>query len=244
MTGRFSSAEFLAATLARLLAGSRTVAVGTSSPIPAAAALLANLASRQPMTVSLLGSSRTNPFTSGGVELFDFAAQGRLDSFVLGGGQIDGAGNVNLVGIGGYPTSRVRFPGCYGSAYLASLVPNLVLFREEHSHRVLVPQVDFISAAGRGPDGTYRPGGPTHLLTGRALFRFDRDRGGFTLLSVHPGETVASVREQTGFAFDTDPSVGETPPPDAAALVLLRGPVAAGLTELYPAFTQRLLKTV
>jgi len=243
MTGRFSSAEFLAAALARLLSGSRTVAVGTSSPIPAAAALLANLASRQPMTVSLLGSSRTNPFTSGGVELFDFAAQGRLDSFVLGGGQIDGAGNVNLVGIGDYPTSRVRFPGCYGSAYLASLVTNLILFREEHSPRVLVPAVDFISAAGSGPTGTHRPGGPTHLLTGRALFRFDRDRGGFTLLSVHPGETIDSIRAETDFAFDTAATVSETPPPDAAALVLLRGPVAAGLTELYPNFVHHVLKT-
>jgi len=243
MSGRFTPAEFLAATLARLLGGSRTVAVGTSSPIPAAAALLANLAARQPMTVSILGSARNNPFTSGGVELFDFAAQGRLDSFILGGGQIDGSANVNLVGIGDYPASRVRFPGSYGSAYLASLVPNLVLFREEHSPRVLVPTVDFISAAGSGPAGTYRPGGPTHLLTGRALFRFDRDRGCFTLLSVHPGETVLSIRAQTGFAFDSAPEVPETPPPDAAALVLLRGPVAAGLSDLYPHFVQRFLKT-
>ncbi len=32
----------------------------------------------------------------GGRELFDEAAQGRLDAFFLGGGQIDGDGNLNL----------------------------------------------------------------------------------------------------------------------------------------------------
>ncbi len=37
----FSKAEFLAAVLARAVAGSRTVGVGTNLPIPAAAALLA-----------------------------------------------------------------------------------------------------------------------------------------------------------------------------------------------------------
>ena len=48
-------------------------------------------------------------FTNGAVEVFDCAAQGRVDAFFLGGGQIDGAGNINLVGTGRYPdTDRSR----------------------------------------------------------------------------------------------------------------------------------------
>jgi hypothetical protein len=35
-------------------------------------------------------------------------------------------------------------PGSYGSAYLYFLVPRVFLFREEHSPRVLVDQVDFM----------------------------------------------------------------------------------------------------
>ncbi len=167
--------RFLAATLADAVAGSRTIAVGTNSPIPAAAALLAQR--RQPATVvSILGSTRHNPFTDGGRELFDFAAQGRLDSFFLGGGQIDGAGNVNLVQAG-----STRFPGSYGSAYLMALVPNIVLFREEHSPRVLVPRVEFISAAGQ----------PRRLVTGRAVFHFVEGR--FVLVSAHPGESADGI---------------------------------------------------
>lgn len=231
-----SKKEFLAAVLARLVDGSRTIAVGTNSPIPAAAALLAAKRSVKPMTVSIIGSRRHSLFTDGGRELFDFAAQGRLDSFFLGGGQIDGEANLNLVGVGGYPDSAVRFPGSYGSAYLYALVPNVVIFREEHTPRVLVPKVDFVSARGVGPAGCYRPGGPRHLLTGRALFRFSADPARFTLVSTHPGETVESIRAQTGFAFAVDPDLQPTPPPDEEDLVLLRGWVAGELTDVYPRF--------
>jgi glutaconate CoA-transferase subunit B len=234
----FTHEEFLAATLARLVSGSRTIAVGSNSPIPAAATFLAQELAAQPVAVSILGSARHNPFTDGGRELFDFAAQGRLDSFFLGGGQIDGNGNVNLVGIGGYPASPVRFPGCYGSAYLYSLVPNVILFREEHSPRVLVPSVDFVSAAGKSAG--FRPGGPTHLVTGRAVFRFVEDR--FVLASLHPGETLDGVRAATGFAFHTSPDLNTTPRPTPRELDILRGPVALGLADLYPRFVARAFK--
>ena len=237
-----ADAVLFAAALARLVAGSRTVAVGTNSPIPAAAALLARARAPQRMTVAILGSPRHTPFPDGGRELFDLAAQGRLDSFFLGGGEIDGLGNVNLVGTGGYLASAHRFPGCYGSAYLASLVPNLVLFREEHSPRVLVPSVAFASAAGSGPAGTHRPGGPRHLVTGRAVFRFEPARPGFTLVSLHAGETLESVRAATGFAFDTDPTLGETPAPDADERALLLGPIAEELRPIYPRFVARALR--
>ena len=96
MTGTATSAEFLAAVMARLFAGARTIAIGANSPIPAAAALLAQ-AHEPDMVVTILGSPRHNIFTNGGVEQFDFAAEGRLDCFVLGGVQIDGQANVNLV---------------------------------------------------------------------------------------------------------------------------------------------------
>ena len=107
-----------------------------------------------------LGSERHNPFTDGGVELFDCAAQGRIDAFFLGGGEIDGQANINLVGVGGYPHSRVRWPGSFGSAYLYFLVPRVILFREEHTPRVLVPKVEFISAPGTSPAQRLPPGRP------------------------------------------------------------------------------------
>ena len=138
--------ELLIGVLARLLEGAGHVAVGASSPIPGAAALLARALSDGAMRVTVLGSRRHNGFTDGGRELFDCAAQGRIDAFFLGGGQIDGEANINLVGTGDYPRVDVRFPGSFGSPYLYFLVPRVILFREEHSPRVLVPKVDFVSA--------------------------------------------------------------------------------------------------
>ena len=98
--------------------------------------------------MSLLQSRKHNFFTDGARELFDCAGQGRIDVFFLSGGQIDGAGNVNLVSTGDYAHPQVRFPGSFGSAYLYYVVPKVILFRTEHSRRTLVPKVDFISAPG------------------------------------------------------------------------------------------------
>ena len=134
-------------------------------------------------------ASATTPSPTASRELFDCAAQGRIDAFFLGGGQIDGGANINLVGVGGYPRSKVRWPGSFGSAYLYFLVPRVILFREEHSRRVLVPKVEFVSAPGTSPPNVYRPGGPYALVTGRAVFRFDPARARFLLQSVHPGQT-------------------------------------------------------
>lgn len=229
----------LIATLARMLEGLDHVAVGAASPIPGAAALLARERGGGRPRVSVLGSIHHNPFTDGGRELFDCAAQGRIDAFFLGGVQIDGAANINLVGVGGYPQTKARFPGSFGSAYLYHLVPRVILFRQEHSPRTLVPRVEFVSAAGSSPAHHYRPGGPYALVTGRCVFRFDRERGRFRLESLHAGETLESVREATGFAFDVAEDLGETPVPDAATMALIEGPVAEAVAETYPDFARR-----
>ncbi|MFN4308997.1 MAG: CoA-transferase [Ferrovibrio sp.] len=233
----YSRQELLIATIARLLAGCRLVATGASSPIPGAGALLARAQSAGRMRVNVLGSIRNDFLCDGGVELFDLAGQGRLDAFFLGGGQIDGQANINLVGAGGaYPQTDVRWPGSFGSGYLYYLVPRVILFREEHTRRVLVPQVDFISAAGPTGEAIYRPGGPIGLLTNLCWFSFDRQRRRFTLESVHRGHSVEEVRDNTGFDFDCPDAVPETASPDAATLQLLRTRIAAEIAETYPRF--------
>jgi len=235
--------EILIATIARLLEGLRHVATGASSPIPGAAALLARHRSGGRLRISVLGSRKNAPFSNGGVELFDIAAQGRLDAFFLGGGEIDGEANINLVGTGDYPRTDVRFPGSFGSAYLYFLVPRVILFREEHTKRVMVPRVSFISAPGTSPEGVYRPGGPIGLLTGLCWFRFDRAKKRFTLESVHPGVGVDEVRAATGFDFDCPAAVPSTPAPDSETLALIRGPIGAEIAETYPAFAERMFGT-
>lgn len=234
-----SDEELLADVIANLIGTSRHVAVGNASPIPAAAAILARERGRGTPYVSLLQSRKHNFFTDGGRELFDCAAQGRIDVFFLSGGQIDGSGAVNLVSIGEHDSPKVRFPGSFGSAHLYFVVPKVILFRTEHSRRTLVPKVDFVSAPGISPDNVYRPGGPIALITNRCFFSFDRARGRFRLASVHPGHTVEEVVDNTGFDFDRPEEVPSTPLPSAETLRMMREVVAPQLAEVYPQFAAR-----
>ena len=228
--------ELSASVIADMLGGIRHVAVGMLSPVPGAGALLARQLSDHALRVSILGSREHNRWTNGGAELFDLAGRGGIDAFFLSGGQIDGQGNINLVGTGEYPSTGVRWSGSFGSAYLYFVVPRVILFRWEHSRRTLVKQVDFISAPGKSEAGVYRTGGPVALLTNLCLFTYDRVSGGFTLKSVHPGHSLEEVRDQTGFDFVCPDLVPVTPSPDDARLALIRGPVAEQIADIYPAF--------
>jgi glutaconate CoA-transferase subunit B len=223
--------ELLACVIARLIADARHVAVGAASPIPATACELLR-AKGSPIRVTRLHKRKGNPFTEGSRELFDLAGQGRIDYFFLGGAQIDGEANINLVRAEGR-----RFPGSFGSA-LMYFTCRTILFREEHSRRVLVPKVEFISAPGWSAAELQRPGGPVALLTGKALFRWQKEKRRFRLDSVHPGHTVDEVRQSTGFAFD-EQKVGETAGPAEDELALLRGTVASEIAGDYPEFARR-----
>ena len=92
--------ELLASVIARLIARSENeaphVAVGAASPIPATACELLRAQGRA-IRVTRLHKRKGNPFTEGSRELFDLAGQGRIDYFFLGGAQIDGEANINLV---------------------------------------------------------------------------------------------------------------------------------------------------
>ncbi len=233
--------ELLIAVIAGLLEGDGHIAAGVLSPIPGSAAILAQARSETPVKVSIIGS-RIAPYrTDGGVDFFDCAGQGRLDAFFLSGGQIDGHANINLLGVGKYPGTTARWSGSFGSAYLYFVVPKVILFREEHTRRTLVEQVDFISAPGSSPANVHRRGGPHALVTSRCLFMFDKARGGFRLESLHPGVTIEEVRDNTGFEFDCPDEVPQTAAPDADTLALIRGEIAGKIADPYPRFAGEVL---
>jgi len=233
------SEEVLIDVVLRLIGGAKHVAVGANSPIPAAAAFLAQLLSPDAPSVSLQQSSEHNLWTDGGRELFDSAGQGRIDVFFFSGAQIDGSGNINLNVIGDYAHPKARFPGAYGSAYLYFTVPRIILFRLEHSRRTLVDRVDFISAPGVSPPNVYRRGGPVALVTPLCHFSFDKTRARFRLESVHPGHSVEEVLDNTGFSFERPEPVPETPAPSPEVLSLLRSTVAPQIAAIYPKFAEK-----
>jgi glutaconate CoA-transferase subunit B len=235
--------ELLISQLSDLLVNDKHVAVGAASPIPGAAALLAKEEAKlinKRLRVTILHSNKYNNFTDGARELFDCAAQGRIDTFFLGGVQIDGQANINLVGTGSYPKIEKRFPGSFGSALMYFVVPQIILFREEHSPRTLVNQVDFVSAPGVSDENIYRPGGPKYLLTNRALFKFNKDLKKFSLLKLNQNQTIEDIKELTGFKFDISKNISDMLDPDTLRLKILRDKIAPMVSEFYPEFTNRI----
>ena len=235
--------ELLISQLSDLLVNDKHVAVGAASPIPGAAALLAKEEAKlvnKRLRVTILHSNKYNNFTDGARELFDCAAQGRIDTFFLGGVQIDGQANINLVGTGSYPKIEKRFPGSFGSALMYFVVPQIILFREEHSPRTLVDQVDFVSAPGVSDENIYRPGGPKYLLTNRALFKFNKDLKKFSLLKLNQNQTIQDIKELTGFKFDISENISDMLDPDTSRLKILRDKIAPMVSEFYPEFTNRI----
>ena len=237
----YSSEEFLISVIAGLLPEKGNAAVGAASPVPGSAVLLKREMTGGALRASLIQGTANNPFTDGGRELFDAAGQGRIDVFFLGGVQIDGQANLNLVGTGEYPALERRFPGSFGSPYMYFTVPNVILFRPEHTRRVFVEKVDFISAPGVSPPDVQRIGGPKALVTELCLMSFDRDKGRFRLESVHPGHSVEEVRDNTGFDFDVPDKVPTTAEPSGEMLGVLRSKIGREIAGTYPEFAERVL---
>lgn len=239
----FTAEEMMAVAISRQVRDGETVATGANSPIPAAGCLLATMLHAPRTRVIILGSRTHYPFT-GGKEFFDFAQRGQLDLFFLGGIQIDRHANLNLHVLGDYAQPERRFPGAFGSAVLYYVAKRVILFRTEHSRRLFVPKVDFITSPGLAPEDVRRPGGPSKVITPLAVLNFNRANGLLELESVHPGHTIEEVLAHTGFALPVLPNVGTTPPPTPEELAALRGPVLDIVGETYPQWADRARATL
>ena len=238
---KFNSQEFLINTIANLIEPSNTIAVGVLSPIPGSAALLSQqLSKKRRKKIFILGSNNPKFKTDHGVEIFDLAGQGRIDTFFLSGGQMDGTANINLTGIGPYPQQHTRWSGAFGSAYLYFLIPQVILFREKHDREVLVESVDFISTPGSSSKGTYRTGGPSHLVTNLCVFDFNRKEKQFYLRSIHPRHSLEEVLDNTGFNFRYSPNPSVTTTPSKEVLEILRTEVSSEISEVYPEFARKI----
>ena len=228
----------MAAVLAREVVDGEQAAVGTVSPIPASAVILAYLThapSRRPI---IINSDDWWPFSHGSKEFYEFAQKGRVDLFFLSAGQIDAAGNLNTIAIGDHDHPRLRLPGGAGSAMLYYLPRRIVVFRTDHSARIFVPRVDHVSSPGSSPPSVVRPGGPWKVVTPLCVFRFDRDAAALRLESLHPGVSLDDVRSRTGFPVEAQAGTPVTPEPTAEQLEILRTRVRPAVAPIYPLFAR------
>ncbi|GAC1614079.1 MAG: CoA transferase [Candidatus Dormibacteraceae bacterium] len=217
----YSPFELMSIVIARDVSDGENVGIGVNSPIPAAGVLLARRTHAPRINLRLRGVGQGVPFI-GSKEFFDLAQRGRLDLFFLSGVQIDVLGRINMHEVGGR-----RFPGAFGSAVLYPLARRVILFRTEHSPRVFVEEVEFVTAAGR----------PHLVVTPMAVMAPDSESGRLELVSWFPGETIESVRSATGFDLAVRLGAGPTPPPTAGELEVLRGPVQAEMAEAFPVWS-------
>jgi glutaconate CoA-transferase, subunit B len=153
--------ELMASVIAREIKNGETVAVGTFSPIPATAGILAKASHAPDSEIFIMGSKEWWPFSEGSNEFFHMAQRGRFDFFFLSGAQIDRMGNINLHAIGDYSRPKVRLPGGAGSSMLYYMVKKVILFKTDHTVKSFIEKVDFITSAGSSPPSVHRPGGCT-----------------------------------------------------------------------------------
>lgn len=162
--------------------------------------------------------------------MFDFFALylqgGWIDVGFLGGAQVDRYGNINSTVVGRYDAPRVRLPGSGGACEIATHAKRLVIM-VRHDRRHLPERVDFVTSPGHltgdgARDRAGMPGGgPAVVVTDLGVLDFD-ERGEMRLRSTHPGVSVETVLERTGWPLLVAPDVTEEPAPSADELRVLR----------------------
>jgi glutaconate CoA-transferase subunit B len=232
---RFSTQQLMIIATAREIRDGEVVFVGMRLPIaaygvarlthaPTAVGLFeVGLARHDPATAMLYTMSDPAnqlgaAWATGLVQVMGLLQAGRVDAGFIGGAEIDRFGNINTSYKGDFAAPTVKLPGSGGAPDIAAGAKRLVAIMA-HEKRRLVDKVDFVTSTGflDGGDARRRAGlsggGPAAVITDRAILRpFGPDHE-LHLASVHPGESIASVRDNTGWDLRVMPGCGETPSP-------------------------------
>lgn len=155
-----------------------------------------------------------------------YLQRGNVDVGFLGGAQIDRFGNINATVIGEYDHPKVRLPGSGGSMEIAAWA-NRCYIITPHQKRRFPEKVHFRTSAGflssraERDAARLRGAGPQAVVTDLGMMEPD-ENGELTLVALHPGKTVAAVRENTGWEIKIADHLVETQPPSENELGILR----------------------
>jgi glutaconate CoA-transferase subunit B len=161
-------------------------------------------------------------------EMFRYWLQGgRITVGFLGGAQIDRFANLNTTVVGPYDKPKVRLPGGGGAPEIANSCAEIFIIMAQ-GKRSFVNKLDFVTSLGYGEGGDHRKRlgvstkGPTKLVTDLCIFEPDPATKEMTVVSIHPGVTRDQIQENTGWPVRYANKVGETQPPTAQELQVLR----------------------
>jgi glutaconate CoA-transferase subunit B len=239
----YTSSELMAVAGARELQDRQVVAVGLGLPV--VASFLAKQTHAPNMTMLFeLGVINPQPIHCG-VGLADprvwyraevlssfvdilgtILHKGLVDVGFLGGLEADQYGNLNTTLLGN-PRAKFRhFVGSGGANDMASCAQRTIIIMR-HEERKLKKAVSFITSPGYVAGGDSREkaglrGGPSRVITDKALFGFHPETKQMMLLSIHPGNTLDDVLGTMGFAPVVPEQVPCTEPPTQEQLRLIR----------------------
>jgi glutaconate CoA-transferase subunit B len=152
--------------------------------------------------------------------------KGRVDVGFLGGLETDQYGNLNTTLIGD-PRGKFRhMVGSGGANDIASSAKrNIIIMR--HDARKLKKTISFVTSPGYVTGGESRAkaglsGGPSRVITDKAIFGFHPETKQMMLMSIHPGNTIEDVVGTMGFAPVVPKDVPYTEPPEREQLRIIR----------------------
>jgi glutaconate CoA-transferase, subunit B len=239
----YTPSELMACAGARELHDHQVVAVGLGLPV--VASFLAKKTHAPNMTMLFeLGVIDPEPIHSG-VGLADprvwyrarvlssfvdilgtILHKGLVDVGFLGGLEVDQFGNLNTTLLGD-PGGKFRhMVGSGGANDIASNAKRTIIIMR-HEARKLKKAISFITSPGYLCGGNSREetglkGGPSRVITDKAIFGFELESKRMMILSIHPGNTLEDVVGTMGFEPVIPEQVPFTEPPTSEQLRLIR----------------------
>jgi len=156
--------------------------------------------------------------------IFDMVWRGKRHA-MIGPSQIDGWGQTNLSCIGAYAAPKSAILGVRGLPGNSISHCNS-FFMPAHSRRAFVARVDMVSGAGRDPSQWPEARVPElHfglVVSNLGVFDFEAPVGSMRVVSLHPGVSLETVVENTGFELVLPALLPVTPLPSEAQLEIIR----------------------
>jgi len=243
MSADYSPSELMAVAGARELRDRQVVAVGLGLPV--VASFLAKLTHAPNMTMLFeLGVIDPEPIHCG-VGLADprvwYRAKvlssfvdilgtvlhnGRVDVGFLGGLEVDEYGNLNTTLLGDPKGQFRHMVGSGGANDIASSAKSTIIIMR-HEARKLKKAISFVTSPGYLTGAHSREeagltGGPSRVITDKAIFGFHPESKRMMLVSIHPGNTLEDVVNTMGFKPEIPSSIPFTEVPSSEQLRLIR----------------------
>ena len=152
--------------------------------------------------------------------------KGLVDVGFLGGLEADQYGNLNTTLVGD-PHGKFRhMVGSGGANDIASCARRTIIIMR-HEARKLKAAISFVTSPGYVAGGDSREqtglwGGPSRVITDKAIFGFHPETKQMMLMSIHPGNTLDDVLNTMGFAPVVPQNLPFTEPPTEEQLHLIR----------------------